>query len=430
MKLVELTEKEYSEFARNHELGNFLQTICWGKLKASNGWKYHLLGVKKKKEVIAGGILLEKSTPVKKGMFYAPHGFLLDYSDSKFVKEFYLAVKEYVKEHNGLFLKVDPYVSYHERDKYGNIVEGGEDNSKVVDTLENLGFIRQCKDGSQTLQASWMYVIDINGRNIDDVMKNMDSKTRQMVRKNEKNGVRVREGSYEELGKFHDIMEHTSDRREFLNRPLSYYQNMYKEFDKEGISKLYFAEIDVPKVLKEIDEEKESIRREYDFREKEKARGKLTMKEDKFNQKQKEALDNIEKLDKRVEELESLQKEYGDVVVLGSILFMIYGGEVLSFAGGAYREFSKYQPFYSLYFELIKYAVENGYKRYNFYGISSNLTESDPMYGVYLFKRGFGGKVVELIGEYDLPISKPYYYLYKVAYKLVHWLKKVKAKLH
>lgn len=430
MKLVELTEKEYQEFAKNHELGNFLQTVCWGKLKTHNGWKYHLLGVKEKKKIVAGGVLLEKSTPVRKNVFYAPHGFLLDYSDSKFVEEFYLAVKDFVKSHNGLFLKVEPYVSFHERDKYGEIVEGGEDNSKVVSTLESLGFKRQCTDGSQTLQASWMYVIDINGRTLDEVMKDMDSKTRQMIRKNEKNGVFVREGSYEELEKFQDIMEHTSDRREFLNRPLSYYQNMYKEFDKEGISKLYFAEIDIPKTLKEIDEEKQTIRREYDLREKQKASGKLTMKEDKFHQKQKESLDAIEKLDARVLELRELRENYGDVVVLGSILFMIYGGEVLSFAGGSYREFSKYQPFYSLYFELIKYAVENGYKRYNFYGISSNLTESDPMYGVYLFKRGFGGRVVELIGEYDLPISKFYYTLYKVSYKVVHKLKKLKTKLH
>ncbi len=429
MKLVLLKEKEYQKFASNHALGNFLQTTNWGHLKEHNGWTMHLLGVKEKGQIIAGGMLLSKNTPIRKKMFYAPHGFLLDYQDEEFLREFMLQVKKYVKEHGGFFLKIDPYLEYKSRDKYGELAESGVDNSRVVRILEDLGFIKQCTMGEQTLQASWMYVIDIDGRSLDDVMKDMDSKTRQMIRKNEKNGVTVREGTYEELEKFEDIMKHTSDRREFLNRSLSYYQNMYKEFSKDKISKLYFAELVIPEILASIEKEKKALKREASIRKKNIENGSLKMKKDKLEAKEKEMEESMQKLEARKEEMEALQKEYGDTVVLGSILFMVYGNEVLSFAGGAYRQFSKYQPFYSLYFEMIRYAVENQFKRYNFYGISSNLTESDPMYGVYLFKRGFGGHVVELIGEYDLPISKPFYQLYKISYKLVHRLKKLKAKL-
>ena len=64
------------------------------------------------------------------------------------------------------------------------------------------------------------------------------------------------------------------------------------------------------------------------------------------------------------------------------------------------------------------------------YGISSDLTEKDPMYGVYEFKKKFGGRVVELIGEYDLKIDSFFYYIYKIAYFVVHKLKKIKTKLH
>ena len=79
---------------------------------------------------------------------------------------------------------------------------------------------------------------------------------------------------------------------------------------------------------------------------------------------------------------------------------------------------------------MIKYAIENGFEYYNFYGISSDLTPKDPMYGVYLFKKGFGGEVVELIGEYDLKIDSFFYYIYKISYSVVHKLKKLKTKLH
>ncbi|HHX93677.1 MAG TPA: aminoacyltransferase, partial [Tenericutes bacterium] len=39
---------------------------------------------------------------------------------------------------------------------------------------------------------------------------------------------------------------------------------------------------------------------------------------------------------------------------------------------------------------------------------------SNEYYGIYEFKKGFGGNVMELIGEFDLVINRFYYYLYKV----------------
>ena len=46
------------------------------------------------------------------------------------------------------------------------------------------------------------------------------------------------------------------------------------------------------------------------------------------------------------------------------------------------------------------------------------------MYGIYEFKKGFGGRVVELIGEFDLIISKPKYNLYNFMLKIYNKLKK------
>ena len=59
-----------------------------------------------------------------------------------------------------------------------------------------------------------------------------------------------------------------------------------------------------------------------------------------------------------------------------------------------------------MYDAHIKDAYKNGYKACNFYGISGNFKkENNPLYGVYEFKRGFGGNVIEYIGEFTLPIT-------------------------
>ena len=54
---------------------------------------------------------------------------------------------------------------------------------------------------------------------------------------------------------------------------------------------------------------------------------------------------------------------------------------------------------------MLEYACENNLKQYNYYAISGNLSKEDSQYGIYYTKRNFGGKVVELIGEFDLVLN-------------------------
>ena len=427
MKLVELKEKEFTLFVSTHSQSTFLQSVNWAKLKKENGWSSVLLGFKENKKVVAATLILSKSTPVKKKMFYCPRGFLLDYHDKELLEEFTLAIKEYVKKNNGIFFKIDPYIVRQQRDIDGQVVEGGESNLDVVKQFQKLGFKEKCKKpGQQTLQSKWMYWINLKDRTLDDIMKDMSSKTRQMIRKNEKNGVVVREGSYEELKEFKNIMDHTGKRREFISRPLKYLQDTYKAFEDSNGVKIYFAELHIEKTLNELKNEIQTLEEDYKKLLANIESGKAKMNENKLKLKQ----DEIERTKKRINEYEELFSKHGSILMLGGIMYFNYGKEVLSFIGGAYEEFMEFQPFYSIHYEMIKYAVENGYEHYNFYGISSDLSPKAPLYGVYIFKKGFGGEVVELIGEYDFVVRKGYYLLFDVSYKVVHALKKLKTKLH
>lgn len=428
MELKQLTEEEFKDFAYHHEQASFLQTVGWGKLKEDNGWKCEFIGMEKKKKIIAATMLLSKMTPIKKKMFYAPHGFLLDYTDFELLDEFVSKMKNYVKENNGIFFKMDPYVMLVERDIDGKKVENGIDHTDVYQHLKELGFVEiNGKVTEQTLQGKWIYWIDINGRSMDEVIT---PRIRQVMKKNEKNGVYVREGSYEELDKFKKVMDHISNRREFLSRSLKYYQEMYQALHKEGICKLYFAELNLKEQLDTCKKEKKVLDEEYNSKEQDFKDGKIEVNEKKFRVRQNELKNAITRLDKSIHEYETLHKEHGDILTLAGIMYMIHGNEVLSFIGGGYSDYLELQPAYSIHYEMIKYAVENNYRYYNFYGISGNLVESDPMYGVYLFKRGFGGQVVELMGEFDYPVDKFYYRLYRISYDITHKLKKIKTKLH
>ena len=66
---------------------------------------------------------------------------------------------------------------------------------------------------------------------------------------------------------------------------------------------------------------------------------------------------------------------------------------------------------------MIRWCIEHHVNRYNFYGISGDFREDAADYGVYEFKRGFGGIVEQFIGEFILPVRKGAYKLYRTLKK-------------
>ncbi len=60
--------------------------------------------------------------------------------------------------------------------------------------------------------------------------------------------------------------------------------------------------------------------------------------------------------------------------------------------------------------EAVRWAKRAGYEVFDFWGIPREPSPRNPLYGVYTFKKGFGGETVEFAPPYDLPL-KPVKYL-------------------
>jgi lipid II:glycine glycyltransferase (peptidoglycan interpeptide bridge formation enzyme) len=78
-------------------------------------------------------------------------------------------------------------------------------------------------------------------------------------------------------------------------------------------------------------------------------------------------------------------------------------------------------PTYLLQWEAMRWAKSSGCQSYDLYGIPNTppetleaefLNRRDGLWGVYRFKRGFGGEVVRSIGAFDfVPKAQPYKWL-------------------
>lgn len=427
MNLITLKQEEFREYALKHPLNNFHQTIEWGLLKEKNGWEMILLGLTDKKEINAACMLLKKKTLIG-NIFYSPRGFLIDYNNKELLKIFTDKIKKYGRDNKGIFIKIDPYVSYKERDINGKLVEGGFDNGNIVKSLIDLGYKHTgFNTYFENLQPRWIFTLNLEDKNIDDILSSMESKTRQLIRKNIRMKLVTRELKDDDLKEFKNVMNHTSERRGFVDRPFSYYKSMYEILSKNNMIKFMVTELDTNSyidVLKDEIKEKEKNIKELN----DKIENKAKINMDKSLSLIEKSKENIERINKKIDETKELKKKYGDIITLGGILFLTYGDEVLSLFGGSYKEFSYYYSPYTTNYEMIKYAIENKYKKYNFYGITGDFNETNEYYGLYDFKRGFGGQVVELIGEFDLIISKYKMTVYNTALKVYPFLKKIKLK--
>lgn len=69
-------------------------------------------------------------------------------------------------------------------------------------------------------------------------------------------------------------------------------------------------------------------------------------------------------------------------------------------------------PNHLLQWEAIRHAKSLGCSVYDMWGAPDDFHENDPMWGVYRFKEGFGGKVVRTIGAWDKPVQYVLYRFY------------------
>ena len=69
--------------------------------------------------------------------------------------------------------------------------------------------------------------------------------------------------------------------------------------------------------------------------------------------------------------------------------------------------------------EAIRFGKKLGLKKFDMWGaLGPNPDPKDPWYGFNRFKEGYGGKLVEFVGSYDLIINKKLYFLFKLANNL------------
>ncbi len=100
----------------------------------------------------------------------------------------------------------------------------------------------------------------------------------------------------------------------------------------------------------------------------------------------------------------------GDAVAM--VLLFRFGGRAWYMYGASRNQYRDKMPNHLLQWEAIRWAKSVGCTVYDLWGAPDEPVESDPMWGVYRFKRGFGATLVRHIGAYDYVSSRLGYWIY------------------
>lgn len=412
MEFCSISRDEYISFQRQHPHADFLNDIETMDLSIAQGSECLLAGVKEDGKILAAVML--RAIPLVRGMmkcYYVPRGFLVDYEDENLFSFFVEGLKQFVKKHKGTYVHVDPKFLVRERDMDGNIVEGGFDNRYLVERFEKYGFEHQ---GYQigyghTMQLyRFVYTMDLRNRTKESLWKNLHQQTRWSINRTLKYHMQVRELSMDELDIYMDIMEKTGQRRNFHAKSLDLYKAQMESYGEHIRFMLAYVDVNIYRA---------SLQEQMKINENELAVVDAELEKvpnsKKFNKKKKVVLEAIDTVNKWLKEADELEAQYGTIIPMAASEFILYGNEIIYMFSGAYEEFRSFYASYALQWHMITYALEHGYEKYNFLGITGNFDPESEDYGVYQFKRGFPGTVEELAGDFILPVDKLKYTIYK-----------------
>ena len=423
MNFVTLEPEEFRKFADKCPYKSFYQTPEIAKLREQNGWVPYYFGVVEAgrpssedrklgrtalsvseedgasaspSKIVAAAMVVARPTFLGKSTYYCPGGPLLDYEDAALTSFFFKHLRHYAKTHNGYLLHIEPYYELIQRDRSGEVVAGGFNHTQALKNLKNAG-LTPCVTSDEPKYA---FVLDLNNRTPDTLFKQFKQNTRNLIHRAENKGVKVRELKREELGIFKQITESTSHRRNFQDKPLSYYQQMYDLFHKKGQVKFLVAEVEVGA------EESKNIHSRH------------------FATNEEQVSEGSPVTTGRAERVE----DESFLTPLSAAMFMLYGDEVTYLFSGSDEKYMKeYNAQYLIQWHMISHAAKHKFKRYNFYGLQALPNKSKQGYGLYTFKKGFAsdnqGHVTELLGAHEAPVNTTFYALY-------HLLHILKSKLH
>lgn len=384
-------EEEIDKFVMASEQNSLFQCSEWAYVKEN--WNHLFTCVTSDDKIIASALVLVRHMPLGKTLFYIPRGPVLDYKNKELLSFYMNELTVLARKHKAIAIRFDPAIlsrkySYKERNEDNPFM-----NEDVISSLKDLGCIHKGMTIhiEEATQPRFNAEMDVD----EDYESKLEHKTMKCVRSAIHKGIQVRSGK----DKVHDLaiaMHYTEVRKKVALRNESYFEHMMDVYEDHAIcmvSYLNFKE-QIQNLETSIQEKKDQL-------------------EQNPSKKQKATLEREIAQDEK--ELTKLQEDYAregtDEVITSGILACYNDTLMELFYMGNNPNYLRMYSSYLLYKKCLDICVEKGIHHCSFGGIEGTLDD-----GLTLFKSNWLMNVEEYIGEFNLVLNKPMYYLFDTLY--------------
>ncbi len=416
MNIKEIDQKSFDKLAAEYNQTHYLHSFNWAKFREKANWKYEFIGFYKEDKLVAAANIRYKKLPkINKYFSYVPRGIILDYNDFELLKEVTKYLKKYLKKKKAFMFKIDPDIKRHQLDVNKNII-GEENNYELIKFLKKIGYKHQgYYEYNQGVQPRYTFRMYLD-KSEEELYKSLQRETRDSIKAAYKRGIYLVEGNKDNLDEFMLIMKSTEKKlakeSEYLLRDKEFFESLYDVYGEESLD-LIFAHINTEdyynKIKSDFEQLEEQIAQANEKLSDSEYQGK---KRTKLENKTKDLIRKLESVKKELVESKKLKESNPGVINLGACIFIKEGNRIWYSYSGRNYDFPKFKAVELIIWEIMKKYSLEGYEFLDLFGVGGDISKDSPLYGLFFFKRGFGGEYLEWIGEFDYIINKPLYIIY------------------
>ncbi len=410
---LDLDQAALDAFVWAHPYAHHMKTSSWGRLLQNERTIIHYAGFYEKSLVATALIIEQKALGCK--YWYIPNGPCVDYQDEVLLRNVLQALKETSKQHGVTFVRIDPNQERQEHTQSGEVAEGGYQFEHLTALLETSGYhhLGYCYGYSGNWQPRFTYLLDID-RPLEQIIAQSYKENQTYLRKNQKRAITVREGTIEELSYLEQFGIELSHKLGFEPKTKEYFKSIMASYEDRHL--FLVAEANLQEAMQNLEEEIKQLSLQVEtLQGKVRNQGRI-----------KEITREINNLQEEQKEIMRWQQDEGNTLILAAGLFVHTGKKSYDLYLYSRKGLTNFRAPISLHYKAMELLQAKGVTQYDFVGISGSLDRSDSYFGLYDFKRRFGGRFIEYLGEFDL-VNRPLRYrFFLTVYK---WVRRIQRKI-
>lgn len=382
MMIRDITEKDRKEF--NNIINHPLQSFEWGEFRKKTGVKMIRRGFFKNNKTVDGfQLTIHKIPKLPWTIGYLPKG---NHPTKELIDELH-RIGEMEK---CIFIQLEPNVPVSTWEEPSSVT------SQVTEWAPGRWADLGLRPSFHPLFTKFTLILDLT-KSEDELLKGMHPKTRYNIKVAQKHGVEIMEDDSDEAFETYlKLTSETTKRQKFYAHTENYHRLMWETLKVQ--SSVFSSQ---------LSDKSQSVNQSIGLG-------------DRKTDKQTNQILKTENRKPITENLNAhlLTAKYNSKILAAWILFVFHDTLYYPY-GASSSEYRNVMATNLMMWEGILFGKKLGLKKFDMWGsLGPNPNPKDPWFGFHKFKEGYGGRLTEFMGSYDLIINPHLYRLFKIADKM------------